>query len=566
MLKWIHKGDLSVLILPAFIKILKVEGFMNKEQFNTYVWSHIARLCHAGELPAQALYMLVDNLELFFSFINAGDFQSTLFPLLLKSLEWGVHKLQHLAIKKVPFLSKKIEYMTFKTQLMPRFLTILTNQDIPLNLKENGCEVLIEILTVLDRNFLRDNILKTLHALRDSINEPSICMHILTLYSGIADTLTPEDIGNKILPGLIPMLISASFTKVQFNKLVSTIRQLIDQLEKHRLKDLSEMDPLGGDNGNSMSNQKDIFAGLSSDDPLASLPPQESRGEFDFLSQIEGTAQKQVPIPSGIESAHSKASPSSDPFSSFGGTKTMGNPPQNSTKNDIFKGIRSTAGNPVNEKPINAMTIKRNKTGGALDPFNTSSPSNPLHFAPAKENKSDIFSDMDPFGAKKNNAPKPVSTDPFSNLGGSNQVSGLSGMPSVSINMSTGFKSMKDGTDPFADIENEEIKAPSMTGADFDFSSGIGNKPKNPSSSFGQNSLDLFSNLGGAKIQKANSGVNQNTGLGFWGNSGPKTINPPAKNSNSTFGGVPGSDPFGNLISGGFPNPNQNSGPISGIF
>ena len=120
--------------------------------------------------------------------------------------------------------------------------------------------MLIQILSVLDRNFLRDSILKTLQSLRDSINEPTICMHILTLYSGIAGTLTPEDIGNKILPGLIPMLISASFTKPQFSKLISTIRTLIDELEKHRLKDLSEMDPLGDEGGMTKSNQKDIFA------------------------------------------------------------------------------------------------------------------------------------------------------------------------------------------------------------------------------------------------------------------------------------------------------------------
>lgn len=102
-------------------------------------------------------------------------------------------------------------------------------------------------------------------------------MHVLTLYSGIADTLTPEDIGNKILPGLIPMLISASFTKKQFSQLISTIRTLIDQLEKHRLKDLSEMDPLDdGDSYGKASKQKDIFGGLSGDDPLAALPPQEN--------------------------------------------------------------------------------------------------------------------------------------------------------------------------------------------------------------------------------------------------------------------------------------------------
>jgi len=38
-------------------------------------------------------------------------------------------------------------------------------------------------------------------------------MYLLTLYEKISGALTPEDIGNRILPGLIPMLISASLSK-----------------------------------------------------------------------------------------------------------------------------------------------------------------------------------------------------------------------------------------------------------------------------------------------------------------------------------------------------------------
>jgi len=48
-------------------------------------------------------------------------------------------------------------------------------------------------------------------------------MHLLTLYEKISGALTPEDIGNRILPGLIPMLISASLSKAQFDKLITTI-------------------------------------------------------------------------------------------------------------------------------------------------------------------------------------------------------------------------------------------------------------------------------------------------------------------------------------------------------
>lgn len=226
-------------------------------------------------------------------------------------------------------------------------------------------------------------------------------MHILTLYSGIADALTPEDIGNKILPGLIPMLISASFTKTQFSKLISTIRTLIDQLEKHRLKDLSEMDPLGESEGNMKSQQKDIFAGLSSDDPMASLPPQENAGDFDFLSQIEGTKGMQTPKPSGATGTNPNTAtkPSGDPFAAFGAssTKTTTGSSTNSAKSDIFKGIGSAPSNAVKAKPVSNMSLGGGGASAGFDPFDTSKPTKSLPKPGGAGQKKDIFSDMDPF-------------------------------------------------------------------------------------------------------------------------------------------------------------------------
>lgn len=106
MLKCIDKGELSVLILPPLISLLKKDDFFDTYSFKEYVWPHIARLCKAEELPAQGLYLLVENSEMFYKYVNAGDFQSHFLPLILKSLDCGVHKLQHLGMTKIPFLSK----------------------------------------------------------------------------------------------------------------------------------------------------------------------------------------------------------------------------------------------------------------------------------------------------------------------------------------------------------------------------------------------------------------------------------------------------------------------------
>jgi hypothetical protein len=57
----------------------------------------------------------------------------------------------------------------------------------------------------------------------------------------MAKVLGVEEIGLKILPGIIPMLISGTFTKTQFTEMIQTVRRLLDQIEKHREKDLRDM-------------------------------------------------------------------------------------------------------------------------------------------------------------------------------------------------------------------------------------------------------------------------------------------------------------------------------------
>jgi hypothetical protein len=51
---------------------------------------------------------------------------------------------------------------------------------------------------------------------------------MLKVYEQMAKVLGVEEIGLKILPGIIPMLISGTFTKIQFTEMISSVRRLLD--------------------------------------------------------------------------------------------------------------------------------------------------------------------------------------------------------------------------------------------------------------------------------------------------------------------------------------------------
>lgn len=60
---------------------------------------------------------------------------------------------------------------------------------------------------------MKETLLKSLEKTRQVESDPILCMLLLKIYEQMAKVLGPDEIGLKILPGMIPMLISGTFSK-----------------------------------------------------------------------------------------------------------------------------------------------------------------------------------------------------------------------------------------------------------------------------------------------------------------------------------------------------------------
>lgn len=90
-------------------------------------------------------------------------------------------------------------------------------------------------MKAIDSSTLKNEVMKSLEKLRAKETDPKVCMKMLEIYEEIGKVLGPEEVGMKILPGIIPMLISAQFTKGEFKDLISSVRRLLDQIENFRM-------------------------------------------------------------------------------------------------------------------------------------------------------------------------------------------------------------------------------------------------------------------------------------------------------------------------------------------
>ena len=88
---------------------------------------------------------------------------------------------------------------------------------------------------------IKQAVFKAFEKLRSSRDlDPQVSMLMLQIYKKSSDQLGPDEIGMKILPGIIPMLVSANLTKPQFNEIMGAVKQLLTQIELTKLATLPD--------------------------------------------------------------------------------------------------------------------------------------------------------------------------------------------------------------------------------------------------------------------------------------------------------------------------------------
>ena len=121
-------------------------------------------------------------------------------------------KLQLLALTLIPGLFKKLEYAVFKQNILPRLMLALEkSEDNTVKIRVLG--TIQELQEAIDQQTLSSLVLKSLEKVRQKETDPQVCMMILQIYEKASTVLGPDEIGLKILPSIIPMMVSASLSR-----------------------------------------------------------------------------------------------------------------------------------------------------------------------------------------------------------------------------------------------------------------------------------------------------------------------------------------------------------------
>jgi hypothetical protein len=153
--------------------------------------------------------------------------------------------------------------------MLPRVLHILEKSK-DTDLKVKVLNTVHELFDKLDTETIKSQIVKSLEILRKIDSNGKICMMILEMYERCCKVLTVEEIGQKVLPGLIPILVTAHVSTEEFGKIISSIRNMLKEVESHRLDQLKNVEnqPVEEETQQERKASNDLF-GASNDDPFA---------------------------------------------------------------------------------------------------------------------------------------------------------------------------------------------------------------------------------------------------------------------------------------------------------
>ena len=71
-------------------------------------------------------------------------------------------------------------------------------------------------MKAIDAHTLKSDVVKSLEKMRAKETDPKISIKLLETYEEVGKILGPEEVANKILPGIIPMLVTAQLSKPEF--------------------------------------------------------------------------------------------------------------------------------------------------------------------------------------------------------------------------------------------------------------------------------------------------------------------------------------------------------------
>ena len=270
ILNLFSKKEKEFLILPNLLYYLKYENLINpivpalfilSEQnkeinFEEKIWPTFKKLFNMKKLPAATLYITLKKISFLINNLDKSEFNKYCIPLMCKSLDCGVQKIQEVVLEELPNILKNLDKNEFQKSIYSRLVKIII-QTKNIKLRKKIMNFFIYLSDYSDSYFINNTFLDDIEKIIKSETTLNICKNAFILYEKIKLKVNDKSVRSKIIPSLLLMMCNGEISEELFNKGENIIHSYIQKIKEKRKEQFVQDKESDSDEKNKSNNNND---------------------------------------------------------------------------------------------------------------------------------------------------------------------------------------------------------------------------------------------------------------------------------------------------------------------
>ena len=269
------KKEKEYLVLPNLLYYLKIESLINpivpsifllSEQnnkdinFEEKIWPSFKKLFNMKKLPAATLYIILKKISFLINNLDKSEFNKYCIPLLGKSLDCGIQKIQEVVLEELPNILNKVDKNEFQSKIYNRLVKIVMQSKNKI-IRKKIMNFFICLTDYFDSYFINNNFLDDIEKIIKSETTLNICKNAFVLYEKIKLKVNDKSVRSKIIPSLLLMMCNGEISEALFIQGQKIIHSYIEKIKEKRKDQFvqdaeSEQEEKSNTNNNNNENNK----------------------------------------------------------------------------------------------------------------------------------------------------------------------------------------------------------------------------------------------------------------------------------------------------------------------
>ncbi|KAM7294065.1 hypothetical protein ISCGN_023606 [Ixodes scapularis] len=181
----------------------------------------------------QATVTLLENLDVLMKKTPKTDIKADVLPMLYNSFDSTTPQIQCAAMHAIAQIADYLEESAVRKMVLPRTKQVFENNT-GVKVQANALTCIEKIIDKLEKTDILDEVLPMLG--KAKLQDPAILMPVVRIYKHMLSDkrygLTVNLIATKVMPALIPVVVSPALKLDQFTSLIELLQEMLEHVSK----------------------------------------------------------------------------------------------------------------------------------------------------------------------------------------------------------------------------------------------------------------------------------------------------------------------------------------------